>query len=328
MVPWRATADGLRHRRSCCAGTRASPGPPRRHRGGGHRHSRRALGAAPARGRRPLRPGARRRLAGAVRAASEGRTRLFIQLIDFLAISGGPPRQTYFARFLALTPRLRERVGRAMAHRERRGGARAPRGRQRGAAGRAAHRARARGLPLRPARAGHRRRTWPTSKSCRGCCPGCSPTPRAAARRPASTASSCTTRTRTRWRASSRRSNTRADGYGGPREQRVRLPLEVYGAVRRAVPEAFAVGCRFLADEIIEGGSRLDDAACFGVALRRGGPRLPLAVARREVRRREAAQGGPRRLPVHRALGARVHADADHWRRPGRGAATSPTSRR
>ncbi len=28
--------------------------------------------------------------------------------------------------------------------------------------------------------------------------------------------------------------NTRNDGYGGPRENRVRLPLEVYRAVRRA----------------------------------------------------------------------------------------------
>ena len=45
--------------------------------------------------------------------------------------------------------------------------------------------------------------------------------------------------------------NTRDDGYGGPRENRVRLPLEVLAAVRAAVGADFAVGCRFLAEEKI-----------------------------------------------------------------------------
>src|SRR5271165_6904223 len=62
------------------------------------------------------------------------------------------------------------------------------------------------------------------------------------------------------------RTNTRDDGYGGSREGRVRLPLEVFAEVRRRVGKDFAVGCRFLADECIEGGSGLDDAAYFGVA--------------------------------------------------------------
>lgn len=58
--------------------------------------------------------------------------------------------------------------------------------------------------------------------------------------------------------------NTREDGYGGAPEQRVRLPLEVYQRVRQATTDDFAVGCRFLSDEIIEGGSGLDDARYFG----------------------------------------------------------------
>jgi 2,4-dienoyl-CoA reductase-like NADH-dependent reductase (Old Yellow Enzyme family) len=58
--------------------------------------------------------------------------------------------------------------------------------------------------------------------------------------------------------------NRREDGYGGEREGRVRLPLEVYAAVRAAVGERFTVGCRFLCDEIIGGGNRADDAAWFG----------------------------------------------------------------
>ena len=60
------------------------------------------------------------------------------------------------------------------------------------------------------------------------------------------------------------RKNTRNDGYGGSREQRIRLPLEVYTAVRDRVGINYPVGCRFLSDECIEGGSDLDDAIYFG----------------------------------------------------------------
>ena len=44
-----------------------------------------------------------RRLTSAVRAASGGHTRLFIQLIDFLAIRRRPQPSKYFARFLRIT---------------------------------------------------------------------------------------------------------------------------------------------------------------------------------------------------------------------------------
>jgi 2,4-dienoyl-CoA reductase-like NADH-dependent reductase (Old Yellow Enzyme family) len=57
--------------------------------------------------------------------------------------------------------------------------------------------------------------------------------------------------------------NDRQDGYGGSREARVRLPLEVYAAARAAVSEDFAVGCRFLAQECIEGGSSIEDAVWY-----------------------------------------------------------------
>lgn len=57
--------------------------------------------------------------------------------------------------------------------------------------------------------------------------------------------------------------NTRQDGYGGSREARVRLPLEVFHAVRSEVAPSFAVGCRFLSDEIIASGSHLDDACYY-----------------------------------------------------------------
>jgi 2,4-dienoyl-CoA reductase-like NADH-dependent reductase (Old Yellow Enzyme family) len=65
--------------------------------------------------------------------------------------------------------------------------------------------------------------------------------------------------------------NQRTDGYGGSREQRVRLPLEVYAAVRSAVGAGYAVGCRFLAEECIEGGSTLADSSWYGLQFARAG---------------------------------------------------------
>ncbi|HET6891942.1 MAG TPA: NADH:flavin oxidoreductase [Pyrinomonadaceae bacterium] len=65
--------------------------------------------------------------------------------------------------------------------------------------------------------------------------------------------------------------NNRKDGYGGSRENRVRLPLEVYDAVRRQVGDDYVVGVRFLGDEVIEGGNRIDDAVYFGVEFARAG---------------------------------------------------------
>jgi 2,4-dienoyl-CoA reductase-like NADH-dependent reductase (Old Yellow Enzyme family) len=57
--------------------------------------------------------------------------------------------------------------------------------------------------------------------------------------------------------------NDRNDGYGGSREARVRLPLEVFSRVRAAVGQDFAVGCRFLAEECIQGGSSVEDAVYY-----------------------------------------------------------------
>ncbi len=65
--------------------------------------------------------------------------------------------------------------------------------------------------------------------------------------------------------------NVRSDGYGGPRENRVRLPLEVYRAVRQQVGDDYVVGARFLGDEVIAGGNRIDDASYFGVEFARAG---------------------------------------------------------
>ena len=65
--------------------------------------------------------------------------------------------------------------------------------------------------------------------------------------------------------------NTRDDGYGGSREHRARLPLEVIAAVKQSVSSDAVVGCRFLGDDVVVGGNRVEDAAWFGVQFARAG---------------------------------------------------------
>ena len=65
--------------------------------------------------------------------------------------------------------------------------------------------------------------------------------------------------------------NDRDDGYGGSRENRVRLPLEVFRRVRDEVGRGFALGCRFLGEDCIEGGSTVEDAAYFATEFARAG---------------------------------------------------------
>jgi len=67
------------------------------------------------------------------------------------------------------------------------------------------------------------------------------------------------------------RQNNREDGYGGSAENRVRLPLEVFRAVRERVGDDYVVGVRFLADEVIEGGSRVEDAIYYAKEFARAG---------------------------------------------------------
>ena len=65
--------------------------------------------------------------------------------------------------------------------------------------------------------------------------------------------------------------NDRDDGYGGSPENRVRLPLEVFREVRKRVGDDYVVGVRFLADEVISGGSRIKDATYYALEFARAG---------------------------------------------------------
>jgi len=65
--------------------------------------------------------------------------------------------------------------------------------------------------------------------------------------------------------------NTRKDGYGGAPVNRVRLPLEVYSAVRDRVSKDFLVGCRFLTEECIPGGTTVEDSGYFATRFAEAG---------------------------------------------------------
>lgn len=62
------------------------------------------------------------------------------------------------------------------------------------------------------------------------------------------------------------RLNTRDDGYGGSLENRLRLPLEVFAKVRETVGSDYPVGCRYLSEDIVDGGNSLEDTTKIGVA--------------------------------------------------------------
>lgn len=59
--------------------------------------------------------------------------------------------------------------------------------------------------------------------------------------------------------------NHRTDAYGGSLENRARLLLEIVAAVRRAIGPGLALGVRLCGDELIEGGTTIDEAVAVAV---------------------------------------------------------------
>jgi 2,4-dienoyl-CoA reductase-like NADH-dependent reductase (Old Yellow Enzyme family) len=66
-------------------------------------------------------------------------------------------------------------------------------------------------------------------------------------------------------------SNRRDDGYGGSLENRLRLPLEVFSAVRSAVPADVAVGVRVSATDWVDGGWDLEQTLALARRLQARG---------------------------------------------------------
>ncbi len=208
------------------------------------------------------------RLADAVRKASDGHTRVLIQLIDFLSIRRRPEREKYFLRFLEVTDRHREALRDIAADDE---GVRKALLAMPDDQLEAVLTAR----ELEAFQFGYRERVTDLDT------PHIRDLPRVL---PEVFAEAATRAERAGFDGvelhyahaytmasflSAR--NDRTDGYGGARENRVHLPLEVYRAVRSRVGRGFAVGCRYLAEECIAGGNGIDDATCFGVEFARAG---------------------------------------------------------
>src|SRR5262245_14649204 len=112
MVPWRATADGFVTRNIIDWYGRFAAGRP-------------GAIVVEATGVRDIPSGpllrighdrfipGLRELVETVRRASEGHTRLFIQIIDFLTVKRRPEKEKYFARFLEVTDEHRTRLAEA-----------------------------------------------------------------------------------------------------------------------------------------------------------------------------------------------------------------------
>ena len=65
--------------------------------------------------------------------------------------------------------------------------------------------------------------------------------------------------------------NLRRDAYGGSLENRMRFALRAVAAIRDTVGAGLAVGCRFSAEEHLDGGLTLDDTTRYARALQEAG---------------------------------------------------------
>jgi 2,4-dienoyl-CoA reductase-like NADH-dependent reductase (Old Yellow Enzyme family) len=66
-------------------------------------------------------------------------------------------------------------------------------------------------------------------------------------------------------------SNQRTDAYGGPLENRMRFPLEVFEAIRAAVPADMVVGVRISATDWVDGGWDIEQSLVFSQRLKEAG---------------------------------------------------------
>lgn len=274
MVPWRATEDGFVTQQNLDWYRRFAEGRP-------------GVLVVEATGVRDIPSGpllrigddrfipGLRKLVEVVREASEGRTRLFIQIIDFLAVKRRPEKAKYFQRFL----RIDEVHRRALAEVTNQTN------------WLIADEAELREfllsatdevieVVLKPGelealRFGYRERVNDTHLKHIRELPGELPAIFAAAANRARESGFdgvelhyAHAYTMAGFLSAQ---NDRTDGYGGSRANRVRLPLEVYREVRNRVGNDYVVGVRFLADEVIAGGSRVEDAIYYAVKFAEAG---------------------------------------------------------
>lgn len=209
-----------------------------------------------------------RELVRTVREASEGHTKLFIQIIDFLTIRRRPDPARYFAQFLAITPRHRNALGLEDASDQevRAALATLPRERLEEVLDE---------RELESLDFGYRQRVTDMDQPAIRDLPTQLPQlfSAAAARAREAGFDGVELHYAHAYTMASflSRLNSRADGYGGDRAARAKLPLQVFAQVRAAVGRDFVVGCRFLADECLPNGNTVEDAMYFGREFARAG---------------------------------------------------------
>lgn len=216
-----------------------------------------------------------RKLVETVRRESEGHTRLFIQIIDFLAVKRRPQKDKFFARFFKVNDEHRERLAEATGETQ---WLSASESELRDYLNDATDDVLDCALDereLESLRFGYRERVTDMDLAHVRELPQVLPDifADAAFRAKESGFDGVELHYAHAYTMASFLSakNNRPDGYGGPRENRVRLPLEVYRAVRERVGDEYTVGVRYLGDEAMEHGSDLDDAVYFGVEFARAG---------------------------------------------------------
>ncbi len=207
-----------------------------------------------------------KKLTEAVREASGGHTRLFIQLIDFLSIRRRPDARKYFERFLEITD----------AHRAALTGLSDPEIRAKLAAMKRDELSKILNeRELESLEFGYRERVTdmdlPHIRDLPKVLPGLFADAAWRAQEAGFDGAELHYAHAYTMASFLSRKNTRDDGYGGSLESRARLPLEVFRTVRGRTGKDFVVGCRYLADECIEGGSDANDAVYFGVQFAKAG---------------------------------------------------------
>lgn len=274
MVPWRATEDGFVTKENLDWYRRFAQGKP-------------AVLVVEATGVRDIPSGpllrigddrfipGLRKLVDVVQEASDGETLLFIQIIDFLTVKRRPEKEKFFDRFLKIDDRIRQKVIEIAGYGESFGTSDSAVREFLKSAGEEVIDQILTDREIEALRFGYRERVTDTDLPHVRNLPNELPEIFAAA---AMRARECGFHGVELHYAHAYTMagflsalNDRDDGYGGPREHRVRLPLEVYEAVRRRVGDDYVVGVRFLADEVIAGGNRLEDAKYFAVKFAKAG---------------------------------------------------------
>jgi 2,4-dienoyl-CoA reductase-like NADH-dependent reductase (Old Yellow Enzyme family) len=203
-------------------------------------------------------------LVDTVRRASDGETRLYIQLIDFLSVRRRPDPDRFLMRFLAITPEHRYALTMPDASEEH----------VRATLASLSPAQQAEVLTAREFEAlemGARERITDTELPHIAALPQVLPPlfADAAARARQAGFDGVELHYAHAYTLSSFLSatNSRTDGYGGTLPNRVRLPIEVLRAVRRNVGSDYTVGLRMLSEECIAYGSIVSDAEFFAVEL-------------------------------------------------------------